>query len=319
VDCTFDTTGCAPITCGDGIISAGETCDDGNNLDGDGCDALCQIENVIAEIEPNGSVAEADANGIIISDDALFSGSITDVADELDFYRVEIASAPTVVRFELFTTFGDCDATTTTLRLRDAAGTQIVTDNISGIRSCSAILFPFETAGVFYIQVEEAGTNANIPAYVLEANFQDDVGTEVEPNEDIATANIGLDGLDNVFIAGDHSVNTDSDFYAITVPAGKAIRAEIIEGNRAVETCEALGVDSRLTLFSAAGVQLVDDDDDGRGFCSLIDGTGTTPLDSAAKNNTGADAVFFLQVRASGFSQAGAAGQFIYRLALSVR
>jgi cysteine-rich repeat protein len=34
-DCTF---------CGDGNLDAGEECDDGNNLDGDGCSAFCAIE-----------------------------------------------------------------------------------------------------------------------------------------------------------------------------------------------------------------------------------------------------------------------------------
>src|SRR5262245_52356711 len=31
--------------CGDGAIGVGETCDDGNTLDGDGCAASCQIED----------------------------------------------------------------------------------------------------------------------------------------------------------------------------------------------------------------------------------------------------------------------------------
>jgi cysteine-rich repeat protein len=33
--------------CGDGLPHTGETCDDGNNIDGDGCDALCQTEDPI--------------------------------------------------------------------------------------------------------------------------------------------------------------------------------------------------------------------------------------------------------------------------------
>ncbi|MDP9001079.1 MAG: DUF4215 domain-containing protein [Myxococcota bacterium] len=34
----------SPIRCGDGLIESGETCDDGNNVSGDGCSATCQIE-----------------------------------------------------------------------------------------------------------------------------------------------------------------------------------------------------------------------------------------------------------------------------------
>lgn len=37
-DCKFEPA------CGNGIIETGEACDDGNNLEGDGCDALCESE-----------------------------------------------------------------------------------------------------------------------------------------------------------------------------------------------------------------------------------------------------------------------------------
>jgi len=35
---------CSISECGDGVVSPGESCDDGNTLDGDGCDAACMIE-----------------------------------------------------------------------------------------------------------------------------------------------------------------------------------------------------------------------------------------------------------------------------------
>ena len=38
---------CAPFTCGDGVRSAGEECDDGNGSDGDGCSASCTTETPI--------------------------------------------------------------------------------------------------------------------------------------------------------------------------------------------------------------------------------------------------------------------------------
>jgi cysteine-rich repeat protein len=34
--------------CGNGIIEAGETCDDGNYASGDGCSADCQVEKCLA-------------------------------------------------------------------------------------------------------------------------------------------------------------------------------------------------------------------------------------------------------------------------------
>ncbi|KAH7113930.1 hypothetical protein B0J13DRAFT_533708 [Dactylonectria estremocensis] len=40
-NCTKESTG---AYCGDGIVRPGEECDDGNNVDGDGCSATCTIE-----------------------------------------------------------------------------------------------------------------------------------------------------------------------------------------------------------------------------------------------------------------------------------
>ena len=37
---------CQPAVCGDGVISFPETCDDGNLINGDGCNDACQIANV---------------------------------------------------------------------------------------------------------------------------------------------------------------------------------------------------------------------------------------------------------------------------------
>jgi hypothetical protein len=49
----------------------------------------------------------------------------------------------------------------------------------------------------------------------------------------------------------------------------------------------------------------------------MIDGTGVTPLHAGAKNLPGG--TYYLQVRASSFSQSGVNGQFDYRLAITVR
>jgi cysteine-rich repeat protein len=35
---------CTPTACGNGIVTAGEACDDGNTGDGDGCDSKCETE-----------------------------------------------------------------------------------------------------------------------------------------------------------------------------------------------------------------------------------------------------------------------------------
>ena len=43
--CEIETTGCVndPV-CGNGVLESGEQCDDGNTVDGDGCNSVCELE-----------------------------------------------------------------------------------------------------------------------------------------------------------------------------------------------------------------------------------------------------------------------------------
>jgi cysteine-rich repeat protein len=311
---------CASI-CGDATVVGAEQCDDGNVANGDLCDSACSTElPPAAEVDPNDTFADADARAsdptpVLISGvSTMVAGAISPAAD-LDTYKVSLA-ADSVVRFEVFDGTGnDCPAgVTTTLTLFNAAQAQILTDNASGIQTCSAIV-AFLPAGSYYVRVEETGNNASIAAYRLQVRVLTSVGAESEANETTATAD-PLGGKPEVFVLGSHQVNADSDMFAILVPPGRSLRAEIIEGS-AAETCDGYGIDSRLTLYNPAGMQLVEDDNAGRGFCSLIDGTGAAPLHGAAKNLPGG--TYYLQVRASTFAPAGAGGQFDYRLAISIR
>ena len=102
------------------------------------------------------------------------------------------------------------------------------------------------------------------------------------------------------------------------MPPGALIRAEVVEGDRAAETCESFGIDSRLTLFDQSGLQLADDDDDGRGYCSTIDGSGATPLDAAARNSSASVQTYYLMVRRSTFAST-TQGAFVYRLQVTLR
>src|SRR5262249_37424889 len=157
---------------------------------------------------------------------------------------------------------------------------------------------------------------AAIPAYLLAIRAEADGGAEAEPNDTAAQAT-AVTGVE-VFAVGDHSVSTDTDFFAINVPAGKSVRAEIIEGNSA-KTCDSLGIDSSLTLYDAKGLAIAADDDAGRGFCSLIDGTGSAPVNAGAHGLAGG--IYYLAVEAAPFSQGptNTDGQFTYRLVVTIR
>jgi cysteine-rich repeat protein len=297
--------------CGDGVISGGEQCDDNNTQSGDGCSSTCQLEGVTNEVEPNGTTAEADSSPVQITGNTIIAGAIGAVADK-DYFKVTVAT-PTVIRFETFEGLSkDCPNLTTLLRLYNSVGTQIYTDSTTGIKNCSAITV-FLAAGTYYIQVEENGNNATIAQYLLEVAFQTDLGSEVEPNDTQAQANTAPAVVD-VYVFGNHQLATESDWYAAQVPAGKSIRAEIIEGDTS-ETCESNGIDAQLWLHDVNGVQLGTDDDSGRGFCSLIDGTGATPVHTWAHNLT-ANTYF---IRVAGHGTSGVSNQFNYRLVVTVR
>jgi hypothetical protein len=137
-------------------------------------------------------------------------------------------------------------------------------------------------------------------------------------NDTPATADRSLLDRNNVYAFGNHMSNEDADVFAINVPPGGRIRAEVIEGDRASETCEGNNVDSFLTLFDQNGLLINSDDDTGRGFCSLIDGTGTAPLDPSARNGTADAQTYYLMVTASNLASTSG-GQFVYRLQVTIR
>lgn len=298
--------------CGDMFIDAPEVCDDGNVLNGDGCSATCQFEGVGGELESNNTLAEADASPVKITGDGYITGAINPIGD-IDVFRFDLAQGG-VVRFEVFDgSLLDCKTGIgTALRLRNAGGQVLYTDNTSGISSCSAIVVPLP-AGTYYVDVTDFGNNETISAYALEVDVQGNIGTEFEGNDSfiVATPFAGND----VFIFGNHQVNTDADWYALSVPSGWSLRAEVIEGG--AESCESGEVDSLLSLHDAAGIQVASDDDLGRGFCSLLDGTGTSPQYAGAHALAGG--TYYLRVAASNSAQMGTTGQFDYRLAVTMR
>jgi cysteine-rich repeat protein len=299
--------------CGDLFLDAPETCDDGNTANGDGCSAACVVEGVVAEVEPNGTIVEAMASPVVITGDTFVTGSVGVIGDK-DIFKLVLAQAA-VVRLETFdSSFIDCaGGIATTLRLFSPGGAQLYTNDLSGIGGCSALVVRL-AAGTYYAQVEELGNNAVVPGYALEVDFQADIGAEVEGND--GTLNATPVAGSDVVILGNHQVNADADYFAVMVPESWSIRAEVIEGSL-VETCESNGIDSHLTLFDPSGVPVVSADDGGRGFCSLLDGTGSAPLYSGAHGL--AAGTYYLRVQASPFAQASAAGQFDYRLAVTLR
>jgi cysteine-rich repeat protein len=313
-----DPVGCVRLpACGDGLIDGPETCDDGNLVSGDGCSASCAAEapGVFTEIEPNGTIAQADFRAttgtkLRITRDTKITASMN--GTDKDFYRVDLGS-DTVLQAETLDASGvDClSPVATQMKLYDAAGNVLESNVSSGVGACSMIL-TWLPAGTYYLDVERISTTGF--GYVLDVKLGADVGTEAEVNDAAAQAN-GFAGSD-AFVLGHHLANADQDWYAITVPGGSSLRAATLAGSGKLCSVYAQ-LDTRLTLYDAALTQLADDEDGGaQQTCSRIDGFGSSPVHPGASGL--AAGTYYLQVRAGALAQTSSAGQFDYRLYVTV-
>lgn len=179
--------------CGNNTINAGEQCDDGNSVGGDGCSSTCQYE----EIEPNNTCAIA--NTIVLSGSPLagsITGAITPTGDQ-DWYSFTIpAPSPRSVRIE--TTIGgagQCTAATgsadTQIFLYASNCTTILgSDDDDGVNSCSQInaaTDPFARSllpGTYKVRTIQYNNTSVINKYVLSVSVIGTCGNNiVEPGE----------------------------------------------------------------------------------------------------------------------------------------
>lgn len=318
-DCGFDTSNCDAPGCGNGVVEAGEACDDNNTLDGDGCSALCQLEGVLLEIEPNDdgnpntgsgfggtgndfSASAAQALSLDAADgNALIVASINPSGDEDGFAISNTTGAPVLMTVE---TFGDapgvCGTIDTVANIRNAGGTILATnDDIDAFGDvlCSLVSITLQPGQTLFVHTLSFGDTGVISQYFIEITFQT-VSAEVEPNNTSATANAVAPGLVNAAIG----VAGDDDFFSLSLNAGQTLTAEIVN-----DDCAFSEIESDLTLFATDGTtQLAFNDDiDFENFCSRVTFTATT---------TG---THFLRARAS--EEFDPNGTFDYGLSISVQ
>jgi len=299
--------------CGDGIIGGAEQCDDGGTISGDGCDASCNFEGMVcSEVEANDDLASAnDMTGC-----NLIGGAIGVVGDA-DWFQIDVAVAGSSLRAEVTDQGGQgCPSGFDSyLRLYDATGNEIATDDDDGTDACS-LLDPGVDAGAanlavgtYYVSVREFFDDEAQPYYYLklklsppgcgdgvkQAPEQCDDGNlvdtdactnactlqpstpEVEPNGGIATATPLMAGT--YAFEGAISPVGDQDWYAITVPAGASL---ILETSDSMNPTSC-GFDTIITFYSPSMLQLATDDDDSAfGACSLLTGANGDAVENLA-------------------------------------
>jgi cysteine-rich repeat protein len=166
-DCTV-----TPV-CGDGSIQLGEECDDGGTVNGDGCDSTCQFEgNICVETEANNTIAQANVGPMCTA----WNGAITTIGD-VDYYAVNVATAGSRISAEIV----DIGGVTNTcpslfdsqLYLFDAMGTQLAYDDDDGFNACSVFTSLGDPGasnlapGTYYLAVHEYFDDGTSPPYRL--------------------------------------------------------------------------------------------------------------------------------------------------------
>ncbi len=316
----------AVTLCGDGSRDGREECDDGNRLSGDGCSSTCRADRTVAEVEPNDLLGDTGAQ--TISTSTVLAGGITttyydDVAQltysELDTFWI-LPSEPAVVRIESFdrADVDDCDGAQSMYgdlyRRSPVAGSENTYlrgagDNGNG--RCM-VLTTAMTVQPYGVTLSEGTWQALIPTYRVQVTTLDDRGPEEEPNGDLAHANgHARDGLDTV-MSGLLSSADDIDLYAVDVPPGRGVRAEIIPDTESTP-CEALN--ARITLLDGDGVERAANVAYPYA-CPFVDGTGDSPRNPEALNLSFAPRTLYVAVSKGA---AGMVGSLPYRVAFTVR
>lgn len=307
------------VGCGNNIIEAGETCDDGNANSGDGCSNVCVFEGG-QEAEPNGTFGTATP---IVGNSADIAGSITPVAD-VDFYAVTVPQGYHLHAWITVNSQDNCPADsailTGRLQLLGTNGTTVLATNTTdGPAANCGRIWPYTdvdsrnmAAGTYYIRVNESGDNATIPLYFLHVRLLapgcgNEIleGTEQCEDDNIANgdgcsatctaeplATVNLPSAGTTTVAGMIDPAYDRDFVRLNVTAPVYLRAETFEPNAASGACA--NADTVLRLLDDDALTVIgSDDQDGVGSCSLIN-----PLtDTFARLSTG---TYYLQVEEFG-------------------
>jgi len=145
-----------PDVCGDGAVTPGEQCDDGNTAAGDGCSASCQIE--LDEVEPNDTSAQA--NGYAPGWVAQVSPS-----GDVDVVEVSVPGPASTLKASV----GDAGTGACAMNQLDSfveilaanGSTVLASDDDTGAGYCSFAEATGLAAGTYFVRVKSAPFQPN--------------------------------------------------------------------------------------------------------------------------------------------------------------
>jgi len=147
-----------PIECGNFIVEQGETCDDGNTMPGDGCDANCIIEPICGDlsIDPpelcdDGNLVNGDGCSASCEPETVVTGGVgltqklssrTVPLSGDDFIQLTTTSTVqlTVETFDDVNA-GTCATINTFVELFDDQANSLASDDDGGVNLCSLLDF----------------------------------------------------------------------------------------------------------------------------------------------------------------------------------
>jgi hypothetical protein len=271
----------------------------------------------VGVVIPQSTVARGHLDHMV----SLFGGPLDVDMDSLWL----LPDSDAVVRLENFdsTTTDDCGTSgapffiqtyhETVTTVQDP-GTVLLRQSIAnGSGRCGVLTTTIQANHPLVVLMGSSSHTELIPDYRFQITTLESRGVEAEPNDTIGAADLrARDGLD-VAMAGAVNSDGDLDLYAVDVPPGRALRADVIP-DAPTTLCQNLNV----------SIQLVDKDATGLGAmvgpgetCPFVDGTGTTPKNPAARNTTTTTQTFYVAV-ARGGSLIGSS-LVKYRVAITVR
>jgi len=158
----------AANVCGDGAWDLGESCEDGGQVAGDGCDAECQVE--ATEVEPNDDASDATAWS------APFYAEVSPAGD-VDTIEISIAEGPgsVIANIDSLASQGCSLALFDPyVELLDADGESVLVANDDHDGVCSRLVAEDLDAGSYYLRVSESpysvGVRSEFP-YQLRVNI----------------------------------------------------------------------------------------------------------------------------------------------------
>ena len=171
---------CTFAGCGDQIVDAGEACDDGGRLGGDGCDPQCRIEDGPGEVEINDTPDAANE----LPEDGIF-GHLVD--GDIDCFTLDVASCGAVSAL-LDDGVDGCTAEAT-VSLHAPSGALVASG--SNEEDGCARLDPGEAAGARWLEVGthalcvEGLTGGAVDGYRLTAEVIDSLSLGVPLPDDL--------------------------------------------------------------------------------------------------------------------------------------